>query len=98
MTNRRHHAFARQPVQRPHREEIELAPMRGVKHGRELWALVGAFATAGVVDELSDDLMVRGDTPVSKLTKLVLLVLAAVICADAGVNRHSHSGCSMRTR
>ena len=44
--DRRHHAFARQSVERPHQEDVELPPMGSIEHRGEVRTLVGALGAA----------------------------------------------------
>ena len=63
IPNRRHHALAAEPVQRPEQDAIELAFGSIIEQRGELLALVGTLATALVVNVFMNDLMASVGAP-----------------------------------
>jgi hypothetical protein len=65
---------------------FEFATAGILKERSELFSI--GLASAFMIDVFANDLM--AGAPLAKLSKLVLRVLAFVICADAGVDRNAH--------
>src|SRR6266852_1851257 len=91
VADRRCHAFAAEPVERPYEKEVELAPRRIVEQLGEHLAVLDTLAAILMLDVLAHDQVAHTLAPCAELPELFLGILPLVVGRDAGIDRNQYS-------
>ena len=99
MSDRRHHALAREAVECPAQNNVELALVSIIEHSGEFRPFILAFAAAHAFDVLALDDVPGMGTPCPQLKQLIVgvlamaaIVLVTVFCVGAhpSIDRNAH--------